>query len=362
MVIIVSRTKTKLRKRWRNLSEIKHVQTLGQKIKSLRNRLGLSTEEFAKKMDPPASKGTVSKWENNKYMPNTSRINQIAKMDGKSFDEFVYGQELTYDSIKKYVELSIYDSGRMLTDSERKFLIENQNEIINAMFLRVSEFPNSEYLLLYISDRIINIAEYEQGDAIMSAFDLVGFETPYPKLSEDFVFFSKNLSFFNYVPNNSERTEQSFINNKITLIEDLDKQYTQIESDIDESLTLIKTETDEEKIRDFSSQISQGSQVLEHLEEVKLKLISNPEFKFYVHNKVIYLIVNKEELTVDDVKFNASQYDNLIVRKNGEEIVHLTDFDNAVLIDTIKEYHDWNTSIILTINAWFKMIDYTQHI
>lgn len=156
--------------------------------------------------------------------------------------------------------------------------------------------------------------------------------------------------------------ERSFINNKTTLIEELDKQYTQIESDIDESLTLIKTETDEEKIRDFSSQISQGSQVLEHLEEAKLKLISNPEFKFYVHKKVIYLIVNKEELTVDDVKFNASQYDNLIVRKNGEKIVHLTDFDNAVLIDTIKEYHDWNTSIILTINAWLKMIDYTQHI
>lgn len=156
--------------------------------------------------------------------------------------------------------------------------------------------------------------------------------------------------------------ERSFINNKTTLIEELDKQHAQLESEIDESLSLIKTVKDEEEKYALSTRISQFSQELERMEEAKLKLISNPEFKFYVHKKVIYLIASKDELTVDDVKFNASQYDNLIVRKNGEEIVHLTDIDNTVLIDTIKKYHNWNTSIVLTVNAWFKMLDLTQHI
>ncbi|MBG9987868.1 helix-turn-helix transcriptional regulator [Aerococcaceae bacterium DSM 111176] len=275
---------------------------IGKRIRSIREKLGMTSEEFAELFDPPASKGTVSKWENGRYLPNNKRLVKIARLGNISVEELLYGEKL---------EIQTFNSGEEFENARQKII----NEIL-------------------LNDDLKN--------------------------SEAFSELQKTLSDISIPAPNEE--ERSFINNKTTLIEELDKQHAQFKSELDEFLTLIKTETDEKEKHLLSSQISQNYEILEYLEEAKLKLISNPEFKFYVHNKVIYLIVNKDELTVDDVKFNASQYDNLIVRKNGEEIVHLTNINNDVLIDTIKKYHDWNTSIVLTVNAWFKMIDRTQHI
>lgn len=93
MLILKSRIKTKLfLKREVNniLNEINNIQ-IGNRIKKIRRDKGLTTEEFALIFDPPASKGTVSKWENGKYLPNNSRLVEIADLGGISVDELLYG-------------------------------------------------------------------------------------------------------------------------------------------------------------------------------------------------------------------------------------------------------------------------------
>jgi len=93
MIILKSRIKTKLfKKREVNniLNEINNIQ-IGNRIKKIRRDKGLTTEEFALIFDPPASKGTVSKWENGKYLPNNSRLVEIADLGGISVDELLYG-------------------------------------------------------------------------------------------------------------------------------------------------------------------------------------------------------------------------------------------------------------------------------
>ena len=55
-------------------------QAIGSRIKLIRTSLGLSMEEFGKMLRPVATKGTVSKWENGKYIPNGERLKNIAAL------------------------------------------------------------------------------------------------------------------------------------------------------------------------------------------------------------------------------------------------------------------------------------------
>lgn len=66
---------------------------VGKRIRSIRNQLGMTTDVFGKLFNTPASKGTVSKWENGHYLPNNERLKQIAKIGEISVDELLYGEK-----------------------------------------------------------------------------------------------------------------------------------------------------------------------------------------------------------------------------------------------------------------------------
>lgn len=65
------------------MKENKNV-SIGKKIKNIRISLGDNMEEFGKRLSPVATKGTISKWENGKYIPNNPRLQQIAKLGNVS--------------------------------------------------------------------------------------------------------------------------------------------------------------------------------------------------------------------------------------------------------------------------------------
>lgn len=69
---------------------------IGQRIKNIRLSLGETTEEFSKHFDPPASKGTISKWENGKYLPNNQRKKVISELGKITVNELLYGSEKEY--------------------------------------------------------------------------------------------------------------------------------------------------------------------------------------------------------------------------------------------------------------------------
>ena len=51
-----------------------------REIKSLRLSLGLTLEEFGNKLNPPANKSNVSRWEKAKCLPNRKRMLAIKKL------------------------------------------------------------------------------------------------------------------------------------------------------------------------------------------------------------------------------------------------------------------------------------------
>lgn len=84
----------------------------GMRIRNIREKLGLTMEEFAKKIDSKAQKGTVSNWENGKNLPNKLRLQKIAELGNSSPEWILFGDipitvkqlidDIQKDEISKY--------------------------------------------------------------------------------------------------------------------------------------------------------------------------------------------------------------------------------------------------------------------
>lgn len=69
-------------------------KAIGDRIRTIRQSLGKTTDEFGKYFNPPASKGTISKWENGKYLPNNERLVKIAEIGETSVEYLLKGKEI----------------------------------------------------------------------------------------------------------------------------------------------------------------------------------------------------------------------------------------------------------------------------
>lgn len=107
---------------------------VGQRIKSIRLRLGMTTDDFGKLFIPTASKGTISKWENGRYLPNNTRLVKIADLGGITVDKLLYGKsvdpvvELLEQEIAKLAPTGDYSQG-LLEGLKRakEILLKNKN-------------------------------------------------------------------------------------------------------------------------------------------------------------------------------------------------------------------------------------------
>lgn len=70
---------------------------IGSRIKSIRISQGLSMEEFGKKFEPKATKGTVSNWENGNYLPNNERLKRISEIGQVSMLYLLEGKYMLSD-------------------------------------------------------------------------------------------------------------------------------------------------------------------------------------------------------------------------------------------------------------------------
>lgn len=77
---------------------------ISNRIKNIRNSLGLSMEAFGEKIDKekPVKSGVVSNWENGKQLPNKKRLKRIAELGNMSIDNLLYGDPVTflYDNLE----------------------------------------------------------------------------------------------------------------------------------------------------------------------------------------------------------------------------------------------------------------------
>ena len=110
--------------------------TLGQRIKQVRLERGETTVEFGRYL--LASKGTVSKWENDKYQPSPARLRQIAKLGNTTVDELLHGKpsemttalEIMDYYIEHYTKLEHVDTVRKL--KEIRVDMENATEFAGS--------------------------------------------------------------------------------------------------------------------------------------------------------------------------------------------------------------------------------------
>lgn len=79
---------------------INFTKGIGRRIKNIRIGIKETTDEFGKHFTPPASKGTISKWENERYLPNNDRLSIIADLGGISVNELLYGLPEEYATAK----------------------------------------------------------------------------------------------------------------------------------------------------------------------------------------------------------------------------------------------------------------------
>ncbi|WP_074432932.1 helix-turn-helix domain-containing protein [Bacillus ndiopicus] len=56
------------------------LKQVGKRIKEIRISLGLSMDDFAKRIDDKARSGTVANWETGKNLPNNERLKKIAEL------------------------------------------------------------------------------------------------------------------------------------------------------------------------------------------------------------------------------------------------------------------------------------------
>lgn len=73
------------------LSGSRDSKRLGEKIRQIRLRNGLTMEEFGEQFNPVASKGIVSNWENGYNNPHPKRLKRIAELGGITVEELLEG-------------------------------------------------------------------------------------------------------------------------------------------------------------------------------------------------------------------------------------------------------------------------------
>jgi len=90
----------------------------GERIKEIRMDLGLTMEEFAKRIDDKAKSGTVSNWETGKNLPNNNRLKKIAEL-GNVDISYLLGDA-------KMADISFYKQ-------KNKFLLDRTFDLLMLM-------------------------------------------------------------------------------------------------------------------------------------------------------------------------------------------------------------------------------------
>lgn len=161
------------------------------------------------------------------------------------------------------------------------------------------------------------------------------------------------------INNNKNSVEKSFLNNKITLINMIKNEIASIEHEIEK----IDNNNNNSIFSENKDIVYYQLEELIDKLELKIKEIeNNPKYKFYIFYNIIYLIAEKEDIELSDIKFQANQYDGLTIDVNNKETHIVKTLNNEALLHHIKNYHDWNTNIKLYKDKYYKVIDNPQDI
>ena len=102
--------------------------TLGQKLKEIRKRLGLSQEQLAEIIN--VSRQAITKWENDAGIPDISNLQELSKVFGLTVDYLLNAQNnLPALIMKKELDKEKYGDGSFSYSSSTEEIIKEYEEI-----------------------------------------------------------------------------------------------------------------------------------------------------------------------------------------------------------------------------------------
>lgn len=111
---------------------------IGERIKLIRNELGLTMKEFGKKFDPSASDSIVSRWERGISSPNNKRLKRIVELANLA-------------SVSMF---SLVGTGEEKVEEYTPLILEEQQVVIDwARKLQANHFHFSSAIELLVSDK-----------------------------------------------------------------------------------------------------------------------------------------------------------------------------------------------------------------
>ena len=91
------------------VKDLVSTHSVGERIKRIREELGISMSDFALLIDDKAKSGTVANWETGKNLPNRKRLNKIAELGN-----------ITVNQLLNSNPLSDYSTDELLQELERR--------------------------------------------------------------------------------------------------------------------------------------------------------------------------------------------------------------------------------------------------
>ena len=91
------------------VKDLVSTHSVGERIKRIREELGISMSDFALLIDDKAKSGTVANWETGKNLPNRKRLNKIAELGNTTVNQLLNTNPL-----------SDYSTDELLQELERR--------------------------------------------------------------------------------------------------------------------------------------------------------------------------------------------------------------------------------------------------
>ncbi|GGA98749.1 XRE family transcriptional regulator [Macrococcus hajekii] len=141
-------------------------KNLGNTIKNIRLKLGMTMEEFGKKINF-ANKSVVSKWEQGTSIPSAERLKIIADLSGLTVEELLYGEDkklkdvgnTIYNDLLKFYPQNTH-TGRALRyfndEMRERFLLAGVKHILSESHVFNNCKTIDEFLIQYRSVKSLN--------------------------------------------------------------------------------------------------------------------------------------------------------------------------------------------------------------
>ncbi|PNY18728.1 helix-turn-helix domain-containing protein [Streptococcus parauberis] len=254
-------------------------KALGQRIKSIRQKKGLTLEEFGKLFG--AEKGIVSRWENGKTIPNADRLKTISIIGDYNMNELLYGDILTF--VTEYLEDYLPE--------EKKYL-RNEIPAYEVGFLRDK-----------IKEQNISYTDIEKLNVLLDEL-----------IQNTEILFLKTISKYkNYLLENEEVLEKAF-NQCASDYEPLKQRY--------KNLTAFK----EDLMKEDPSYLSEVFNFIESV-YIEAEMIFNEKLHFVEEN--IYLIEEEKFRQTFDITEASKMPNKIKLTKTKDSIEN---YDKVIAI------------------------------